>query len=1442
MTAILPLDILGTNLNNHLVQQIEAVPQPSGFQVIVQPHGAFTDIVVSFNSVPLVLGTDFICIYPLTMLKDKVNVVAFGGILLTNTTISGTIELTTKFIGGGFNTFDSTLVPTTALTAPTDSWDDLQGGDILIGYQDLLGSLLNVDSAIKNKSLTLSSGVDAAIDALAVLNRDIGTVSSSTSTLQLSPSVKSLSSTLSKTLTDINSLVAVLNTSIKKDKLMINELVTDLSSDKTHGLEMLVYSASAPTYTGVVGGHITITKKAVGVWRLLGDGLVSTFQLHGPTITKVEVISSQGLTDATDMFKGLLSLVTLKAKVSDFGNVKVFDRMFKDCLNLKIVDFFNTGYGTSFIEMFSGCSLLTKVGDYDLRQLLLSRDMFKGTPLLVSVSKDRNTKFAIRVTAPTVPHLLDAADTIIPLASSGTPVTLAIKVTDLQDGTFSITSDSVIPTFKLGGVGITEVVLQRADDLISLDSTFKGLGELTNVTISAALTNTVTNFNSTFADCVKLTTIPTFHTLNGTDFSNMFSGCISLAMLPLLDFGNGDAFNGTFSGCVALPNLPTLDVRKGTNFSNMFNGCVVLSTLPKLATIKGTNFEDMFKGCTGLTTIEGLDTRNGTTFTDMFTNTPKLQNITVKEKDLLTTVGGLQFNNADFRYLYKSPLADLKDVTGGSVADYQPRTGLNYATFASHTISFRHKGKVTEATWLVGDALLTTTENMYLGCTALTKLNVRNDAFGNVSNFNGMFEGCSSLTTIPTTDTSEGSSFVGTFKGCSSLTTIPLIDTGQGTNFTDIFRGCTSLTSIPLINTRNGAIFAGMVRDCTSLTTIPLFNTSSGTTFEDMFKGCSKLTTIPVLDTGKGTTLDGLFYGCVAMTSYTPLNTTECSSFNSMFEGCINLTTTPKLVTAKGIKFEAMFKGCTGLTTIGGIDTRKGTTFTDMFTNTPKLQHPVTKEKELLVTAGGLLFKNLPFRYLYKSPLEDLKDITGGSVADYQPRTGLNYATSASHITSFRHKGKVTEATFLTGSADITSAEVMYLRCTALTKLNVRNDAFGNVTSFNNMFNGCTKLTTIPLFDTSNGINFGGLFSGCSKLTTIPLFDTSKGTDFEYMVNGCSKLTTIPLFDTSKGTDFTFTFAYCSNLTTIPLINTSNAVKAKGLFINCTKITTVPLLDTGKITDFSNMFRGCSSITTIPLLDTSKGTDFDWFAPYCTSLTTIPLFDTSNGTTFEYMFSGCTKLTTIPVLDARKCYNFANMFSGCTKFTTMPPLITARCDDLSEMFKGCTSLTSVRKFNTLTATDFSEMFKGCTSLTTIPLFATTNSVTMNNMFSGCTKLSSIPLINTSKVEDFEEMFKGCTSLTTIPSIDLENGTILSSMFEGCTSLTSIPDIDTSYGELAVYMFKGCSRLKTIGDLDTTRMYQRLGMFDGCSSLVSPPPDIVAKLLRFDGYAWYSPVI
>lgn len=197
------------------------------------------------------------------------------------------------------------------------------------------------------------------------------------------------------------------------------------------------------------------------------------------------------------------------------------------------------------------------------------------------------------------------------------------------------------------------------------------------------------------------------------------------------------------------------------------------------------------------------------------------------------------------------------------------------------------------------------------------------------TDFTGMFQWCSTLTSIPLLDTSNGVTFHTMFYNCSNLTEIPQLDTSNGTSFYRMFHGCKNLTEIPLLDTSNGITFYEMFLGCTSLTEIPLFDTSNATSTYGMFYNCSNLTTIPQLDLSKTDTCYAMFYNCTSLTSVPELNTSNSSNFQGMFQGAGKLTTIPLLDTSNGTNFKTTFYNCNQLKSL-----RITTVNSDMSTST----------------------------------------------------------------------------------------------------------------------------------------------------------------------------------------------------------------------------------------------------------------------------------------------------------------------------------------------------------------------------------------------------------------------------------------------------------------------------------------------------------------------------
>ena len=145
------------------------------------------------------------------------------------------------------------------------------------------------------------------------------------------------------------------------------------------------------------------------------------------------------------------------------------------------------------------------------------------------------------------------------------------------------------------------------------------------------------------------------------------------------------------------------------------------------------------------------------------------------------------------------------------------------------------------------------------------------------------------------------SDFTSMFNGCTSLTSIPALNTAAGMNFSSMFNSCYSLTSIPALNTAAGTSFAYMFNNCTSLTSIPALNTAAGTSFTYMFNNCTSLTSVELTGCKYSVSVAScLLSGTALDTLYTSLGTAAASQSITVTGNYGTPTDTPSIATAKG--------------------------------------------------------------------------------------------------------------------------------------------------------------------------------------------------------------------------------------------------------------------------------------------------------------------------------------------------------------------------------------------------------------------------------------------------------------------------------------------------------------------------------------------------------------
>lgn len=175
------------------------------------------------------------------------------------------------------------------------------------------------------------------------------------------------------------------------------------------------------------------------------------------------------------------------------------------------------------------------------------------------------------------------------------------------------------------------------------------------------------------------------------------------------------------------------------------------------------------------------------------------------------------------------------------------------------------------------------------------------------------------------------------------------------------------------------------------------------------------------------------------------------------------------------------------------------------------------------------------------------------------------------------------------------------------------------ITNFYEFFKDCNSLQSVPLFDTSNGLNLERFFINCYSLQSVPLFDTSSATSMVLMFQNCYSLQSVPLFDTSNVTSMAYMFQNCYSLQSIPLFNTEIVANMAYMFENCYSLQSVPLFDTSSVTNLARTFSNCRSLISIPLLNVSLVSDFSITFNACYSLQKASL----SGTNISISYNQC---------------------------------------------------------------------------------------------------------------------------------------------------------------------------------------------------------------------------
>lgn len=504
---------------------------------------------------------------------------------------------------------------------------------------------------------------------------------------------------------------------------------------------------------------------------------------------------------------------------------------------------------------------------------------------------------------------------------------------------------------------------------------------------------------------------------------------------------------------------------------------------------------------------------------------------------------------------------------------------------------------------------VTDMQTMFEGSTNLRTINLPKGFIGsNVTDLNGMFRGCVSLTELDLSGSNaeKVKNMNSMFYGCVALSNLNLsgFKTGSLTEMRYLFSSCHSLESLDLsgFNTENVTSMVSMFSQCSSLRSLDLssFNTSKVIGMNLMFYNCTNLESIDLssFETENLQQMPHMFYSCTKLETLnlSSFATPNMTSMLSAFQNCKNLKTiyvTSAFTTDKVTEGRSAFAGCVNL---------------------PNYNPDKTGVEMAHTGEGGYLTAATASWVRWDAPTGTLSFHRGATKPVGDNIYELQYGNRQDWND---HAAEIKKLVF---------------------KADFRDETH---TTCSNWFNGCTNLTSIEGIEnlnTSNVKNMSGMFALCSNLETLDLshFNTERVTTMAQMFYGCTKLhdLNISSFNTEKVTSMNQMFGGCSSLDSLDLSHfNAKGVLYHGLYAMFSGCSSLKFLDVSNFpADKPNMqldamFKGCSSLQTLDLSS----------------------FDTGMAKSATDMFDGCSALQTIYVSDLFKIYGVksSNMFRDC---------------------------------------------------------------------------------------------------------------------------------------------------------------------------------------------------
>ena len=484
---------------------------------------------------------------------------------------------------------------------------------------------------------------------------------------------------------------------------------------------------------------------------------------------------------------------------------------------------------------------------------------------------------------------------------------------------------------------------------------------------------------------------------------------------------------------------------------------------------------------------------------------------------------------------------------------------------------------------------VTNMSEMFVGSTNLRTINLPKGFIGsNVTDLNGMFRGCASLTELDLSGSNaeKVKDMCKMFYGCVALSNLNLsgFKTGSVTDMRYLFSSCQSLESLDLsgFNTENVTSMESMFSQCSSLRSLDLssFNTSKVIDMHLMFYKCTNLESIDLssFDTENLQQMAHMFYSCTKLETLnlSSFATPNMTSMLSAFQNCKNLKTiyvTSAFTTDKVTLDFSIFDGCVNL---------------------PNYNPNKTGVEMAHTGEGGYLTAATASWVRWDAPTGTLSFHRSGTKPVGDNILDLGYGNYPNWDT---HAAEIKKVVFKAGFRDETHTRCSkwFSGCTNLTSIEgIENLNTSNVKYMNEMFGQCSNLETLDLshFNTEKVGNMSNMFNGCTKLRDLNIssFNTENVTNMYGMFYGCSSLDSLDLshFNTRnvRKDGMNYMFNGCSSLSYLNVSNfitDKNSMQLDGLFQGCSSLQTLDLssFDTRGAGSVNYLFDGCSALRTI---------------------------------------------------------------------------------------------------------------------------------------------------------------------------------------------------------------------------------------------------------------------